>query len=108
MNVDIVTVDSKTIGINFTGATSGRKIVSDYMNDIQGKYDVRGGKAAGDANIYFAFFRKFWMNAVGHVATLPTAEVWAPVRAACTQIQRSIRLPSPPITMISRKGILSL
>lgn len=76
MNVDIVTVDSKTIGINFTGATSGRKIVSDYMNDIQGKYDVRGGKAAGDANIYFAFFRKFWMNAVGHVATLPTAEVW--------------------------------
>ena len=71
MLVEIVTLNSKTIGVKITGKTSGRMIVSDYMNDLALKYDIVGGKAVGDASNYFDFIRKMWLK-----GELPTAYEW--------------------------------
>lgn len=71
MLVELVTINSKTIGVKFTGKTSGRMVVSDYMNDLALKYDIVGGKATGDASNYFDFFRKMWLK-----GELPTAYEW--------------------------------
>lgn len=71
MLVEIVTLNSKTIGVKITGKTSGRMVVSDYMNDLALKYDIVGGKAVGDASNYFDFIRKMWLK-----GELPTAYEW--------------------------------
>lgn len=71
MNVELVTINSKTFGVKITGKTTGRMVVSDFMNDLALKYDILGGKAAGDASNYFDFFRKMWLK-----GELPTAYEW--------------------------------
>ena len=74
MTVELVTINSKTFGVKITGKTSGRMVVSDYMNDLAIKYDIVGGKAVGDAANYFDFIRKMWLK-----GELPTAYEWGGV-----------------------------
>lgn len=71
MTVELITINSKTFGVKITGKTSGRMVVSDYMNDLAIKYDIVGGKAVGDAANYFDFIRKMWLK-----GELPTAYEW--------------------------------